>query len=226
MAARNVSDPPIKFFAAGEAFRSWLAKNHDRARELYVAFYKKSTGKNSITYPEALDHALAFGWIDGVRKALDESSYTIRFTPRKPGSTWSAVNIRRVGVLTASGAMMPPGLAAFQNRLAKNTGRYSYEQRPRTLEPADEKIFRGNPQAWTFFEAQPAGYRRTAIWYVVSAVKEETRRKRLDILIRDSAEGRRLGLLTSKPATPSKPAGVSSSGPSPRRTTKRSSERT
>jgi uncharacterized protein YdeI (YjbR/CyaY-like superfamily) len=226
VAARTEGRPAIKFFASGDAFRSWLAKNHDRARELYVAFYKKSSGKSSITYPEALDHALAFGWIDGVRKALDESSYTIRFTPRKAGSTWSAVNIRRVGALTASGAMMPPGLAAFQNRVAKNTGRYSYEQRPRTLEPADEKIFRGNPHAWTFFEAQPAGYRRMAIWYVVSAVKDETRRKRLDILIRDSAEGRRLGLMTSKPATPSRRPAVSSSGPSPRRTSKRSSGRT
>ncbi len=226
MAARNVSDRPIRFFASGDTFRSWLVKNHDRVHELYVAFYKKSSGKNSVTYPEALDHALAFGWIDGVRKALDESSYTIRFTPRKAGSTWSAVNIKRVKELTASGAMMPAGLAAFQNRVAKNTGRYSYEQRPRTLEAADEKIFRGNPQAWTFFEAQPAGYRRTAIWYVVSAVKEETRRKRLDILIRDSAEGRRLGLMTSKSATASGSPGVSSSAPSPRRTTKRSSGRT
>jgi uncharacterized protein YdeI (YjbR/CyaY-like superfamily) len=200
MAARSAPGPTVRFFTSADAFRSWLAKHHDRARELFVGFYKKPSGRGGITYPEALDQALAFGWIDGVRKALDESSYVIRFSPRKADSNWSAVNIRRVGELTASGAMMPPGLAAFQNRRAKRTGRYSYEQRPRQLEPADEKIFRADPQAWAFFAAQPAGYRRTAIWFVVSAVKEETRRKRLDILIRDSAEGRRLGLVTSKPA--------------------------
>jgi uncharacterized protein YdeI (YjbR/CyaY-like superfamily) len=226
MAARSASDPTIRFFASGKAFRSWLVKNHDRARELHVGFHKKASAKGGITYPDALDQALAFGWIDGVRKALDESSYTIRFSPRTAASIWSAVNIRRVGELTASGAMMPPGVAAFKNRRTTHTGRYSYEQRPRELEPGDEKIFRELPRAWEFFQAQPPGHRRTAIWWVVSAVKEETRRKRLETVIRESAAGRRLGVVTSKPAASNRSSAVSNSAPSPRRRTTKSSGRT
>jgi uncharacterized protein YdeI (YjbR/CyaY-like superfamily) len=196
MAART-SDG-IVYFASADAFGSWLGVNHHRVRELLVGFYKKASGRGGLTYREALDLALAYGWIDGVRKSVDAASYTIRFSPRKADSIWSAVNRKRVEELIAEGAMRPPGLAAYQKRSTKKTGRYSYEERPTSFEPAHEKRFRANRKAWTFFEAQPPGYRRTAIWYVVSAVKEETRLRRLATLIQHAAEGRRIGLVTGK----------------------------
>ena len=197
MAARAPSG--IKYFPSAEAFASWLEKNHDRVRELFVGFYKKGSGRGGLTYREALDLALAYGWIDGVRRSVDAASYTQRFSPRKARSNWSAVNKRRVEDLIAAGAMRPPGLAAYQNRTAKTSGLYSYEQRPTAFEPADEKTFRANRKEWAFFEAQPPGYRRTAIWYVVSAVKEETRQRRLATLIQHCADGRRLGIVTGTP---------------------------
>ena len=201
MAARAPSG--IKYFPSAEAFASWLEKNHDRVRELFVGFYKKGSGRGGLTYREALDLALAYGWIDGVRRSVDAASYTQRFSPRKASSNWSAVNKRRVEELIAAGAMRPPGLAAYQNRAAKKSGLYSYEQRPTAFEPADEKKVRANRKAWAFFEAQPPGYRRTAIWYVVSAVKEETRQRRLATLIQQCAVGRRLGLVTGTTKKPS-----------------------
>jgi uncharacterized protein YdeI (YjbR/CyaY-like superfamily) len=185
----------VTHFASADAFRSWLARNHDRARELMIGFYKKASGRGGLTYREALDLALAYGWIDGVRKRIDEASYTIRFSPRTANSIWSAVNRRRVEQLIADGAMEAPGLAAYQSRTARRSGRYSYEQRPTVFEPADERTFRANRKAWAFFEAQPPGYRRTAIWYVVSAVKEETRQRRLATLIQECADGRRIGIV-------------------------------
>jgi uncharacterized protein YdeI (YjbR/CyaY-like superfamily) len=194
MAARTPAG--ITYFASADAFRSWLAKNHHRVRELLVGFYKKASGRGGLTYREALDLALAYGWIDGVRKRVDAVSYTIRFSPRKTDSIWSAVNKKRVEELIAAGAMQPPGLAAYQKRSTKRTGRYSYEQRPSAFEAADEKTFRANPKAWAFFAAQPPGFRRTAIWYVVSAMKEETRQRRLATLIQHAAEGRRFGIIT------------------------------
>ena len=194
MAAR--ASNRVTHFASADAFRSWLARNHDRARELLIGFYKKASGRGGLTYREALDLALAYGWIDGVRKRIDEASYTIRFSPRTANSIWSAVNRRRVEQLIADGAMAAPGLAAYQSRTARRSGRYSYEQRPTVFEPADETTFRANRKAWTFFEAQPPGYRRTAIWYVVSAVKEETRQRRLATLIQECADGRRIGIVT------------------------------
>jgi uncharacterized protein YdeI (YjbR/CyaY-like superfamily) len=194
MAARVPSG--IRYFASAEAFASWLEKNHDRVRELFMGFYKKGSRRGGLTYREALDLALAYGWIDGVRRSVNATSYTQRFSPRKASSNWSAVNKRRVEELIAAGAMRPPGLAAYQNRAAKKSGLYSYEQRPTAFEPADEKKVRANRKAWAFFEAQPPGYRRTAIWYVVSAVKEETRQRRLATLIQQCADGRRLGLVT------------------------------
>jgi uncharacterized protein YdeI (YjbR/CyaY-like superfamily) len=197
MAARPST--AITYFASADAFRSWLAKHHDRARELVVGFYKKASGRGGLTYREALDLALAYGWIDGVRKTVDATAYTTRFSPRKANSNWSAVNVRRVEELIAAGAMQPPGLEAYRKRTAKKTGRYSYEQRPTRFDAADEKTFRTNRNAWAFFEAQPPGYRRTAIWYVVSAVKEETRQRRLATLIQHCVEGRRLGLVTGTP---------------------------
>ena len=180
------------FFATPADFRAWLEKHHETERELLVGFYKKGSGRPGITWPESVDEALCFGWIDGVRKSLGEDSYTIRFTPRKPGSTWSAVNVGRVEELTRLGRMRPAGLAAFEKRSEAKTGTYSYEQKEDAkLEKAEEKQLRANKATWEFFQSQPAWYRRTAIWRVVSAKKEETRKKRLAKLIEESAQGRR-----------------------------------
>ena len=180
------------FFAEPSGFRAWLEKQHESEQELFVGFYKKGTGLPSITWPEAVDEALCFGWIDGVRKSLGEDSYMIRFTPRKPGSTWSAVNVGRVEELTRLGWMRPAGIAAFEKRSEAKTGTYAYEQKEdAALEKAEEKQFRANKPAWEFFQSQPPWYRRTAIWRVVSAKKEETRKSRLAKLIEESAQGRR-----------------------------------
>jgi uncharacterized protein YdeI (YjbR/CyaY-like superfamily) len=180
-----------------EAFRAWLEQHHATDQELWVGFYKKDSGRPSITWPESVDEALCFGWIDGVRKSIDDESYMIRFTPRKPSSTWSAVNIKRVGELAEQGRMHPAGLAAFARRTEAKSGIYAYENRDSAaLEAADEQQFRANAQAWDFFQAQPPGYRKTAIWWVVSAKQEATRRKRLATLIDDSAHGRTIRSLT------------------------------
>ena len=182
------------FFATPAAFRAWFEEHHHRAPELLVGFYKKGSGKPSITWPESVDQALCFGWIDGVRKSIDEDSYTIRFTPRRPGSTWSAVNIKRAHELKELGLMQPAGLAAFEKRDEKKSAIYSYEQRNSAkFSPAHEKQFRGNPKAWEFFKAQAPSYQRIATYYVASAQKEETRLKRLAKLIDISARHQRLG---------------------------------
>jgi len=188
-----------KFFKSQTAFRQWLEKNHASAKELVVGFYKKQTGKPSITYPEALDEALCFGWIDGVRKSLDDDSYTIRFSPRKPNSIWSNVNVRHVERLKQLGQMAPPGLAAFDARDPKRTGVYSFENRPRELTPAYEKAFRLNKKAWQFFQQEPPSIKRICIFWVMSAKQEETRQRRLSQLIESSAKGIRRGVLVSKP---------------------------
>ena len=180
------------FFATPADFCAWLEKHHKTEQELLVGFYKKGSGRPSITWPESVDEALCFGWIDGVRKSLGDDSYTIRFTPRKPGSTWSAVNVGRVQELTRLGRMRPAGLEAFEKRSEAKTGTYAYEQKEDAkLEKAEEKQLRADKAAWEFFQSQPAWYRRTAIWRVVSAKKEETRKKRLAKLIEESAQGRR-----------------------------------
>jgi uncharacterized protein YdeI (YjbR/CyaY-like superfamily) len=186
------------FFKSGDEFRGWLEKNHNKQHELLLGFYKKVSGKGGITYPEALDEALAFGWIDGVRKSLDDASYTIRFTPRKPKSIWSMVNIKRVGELTKLGRMRPPGLAAFEGRDLKRAQLYSYERKTSKLGPDLEKKFRANKKAWEFFQAQPPGYQHVISWYVISAKQEETRLRRLERLIKDSENGRRVGILERK----------------------------
>jgi uncharacterized protein YdeI (YjbR/CyaY-like superfamily) len=179
------------FFETPAAFHAWLAQRHDSEQELWVGFYKKGSGRPSITWPEAVDEALCFGWIDGLRKTIDEASYRIRFTPRKPTSTWSAVNIRRVAELSAQGRMQPAGLAAFAQRADAKSAIYSYEQR-HTAELGEEfeQAFRANAQAWAFFQSQPAWYRRMVAWWVISAKKEETKRRRLATLIDDSAHQR------------------------------------
>lgn len=175
------------FFPTPADFRRWLAKHHATATELLVGFYKVGSGKASITWPESVDQALCFGWIDGLRKRIDDESYTIRFTPRKPTSTWSAVNIQRVEELSQLGLMTPAGLKAFEARKANRSGIYSYEQRTAELPPEYEKGLKANRAAWTFFQAQPASYRKAAMWWIVSAKQEATRLKRLAQLIDLSA---------------------------------------
>jgi uncharacterized protein YdeI (YjbR/CyaY-like superfamily) len=187
-----------RFFANQTQFHDWIAKNHSLQKELLVGFHKKSSGKKSITYPEALDEALCFGWIDGVRKSLDENSYTIRFSPRKPKSIWSLVNVRHVERLKKEKRMQPPGLAAFDARDPKRTGIYSFENRPRKLSSKFQKIFRANKSAWEFFNAQAPFYKRTTAFWVMGAKKEETRLNRLRGLVDASARGERVGLLEPK----------------------------
>ena len=178
----------LQFFETPARFRKWLEANHQKASELWVGFHKKGT-KPSITWPESVREALAFGWIDGVRKSVDETSYKIRFSPRKSSSVWSAINIRIAKELIEEGRMSPAGLKAFEARKENRSGIYSYENRPQTLPAVYEKKLRKNPAAWKTFQAQPPGYRKTVTWWVVSAKKEETRLKRLDQLIEDSAKG-------------------------------------
>ena len=188
------------FFASPEDFRAWLEQHHASASELLVGFYKKDSGRPSITWPESVDEALCFGWIDGVRRRIDDTSYSIRFTPRRPRSTWSAVNIKRVGELTEQGRMRPAGLAAFAQRAEENSAIYAYEQRGAAqLDPAEDQLFRDSGPAWEFFQAQPASYRKTAIWWVISAKQAATRQKRLATLIDDSAAGRTIRPLTRRP---------------------------
>jgi uncharacterized protein YdeI (YjbR/CyaY-like superfamily) len=178
------------FFATSAAFRAWLEKNHDKADELLVGFYKKSSGKPSITWPESVDQALCFGWIDGVRKRIDDERYSIRFSPRRPRSIWSAINIKRAGELKKLGLMRPAGLREFERRSKSRV--YSYENRPRALPPELEKKFRANRKAWAFFEKQAPWYRRVAIHFVTSGKKEETRERRLAKLIDVCAQEKRL----------------------------------
>ena len=186
------------FFATPADLRRWFARNATKEGELLVGFHKKGSGLPSITWPESVDEALCVGWIDGVRRRVDDTSYTIRFTPRRPGSMWSAINIAKVKELTAAGRMKPAGLAAFATRRADRAG-YSYEQliTSAAFAPEQEKRFRKNARAWRFFSAQPPGYRGHAAFWVTSAKKEETRERRLAALIADSAAGRRLARLTS-----------------------------
>ena len=186
-----------RFFAIPDDFRAWLEKHHASATELVVGFHKKHTGRASMTWTESVREALCYGWIDGIRRSLGDDSYTIRFTPRKPGSNWSSRNVRHVEELTREGRMAPAGLAAFEARRPDRTGVYSFERRqPARLEPAQERQFQTNKAAWKFFESQPPSYRKTAVHWVVSAKREETRSRRLAQLIEDSAAGRRLAQLT------------------------------
>lgn len=200
MADEIKESPQPTFFATPAEFRAWLEEHHQTARELLVGYYKKGSGRPSITWPESVDQALCFGWIDGIRKRIDDVSYTIRFTPRKQRSNWSAVNIARVQELTELGLMRPAGLKAFEERLEEKSGIYSYEQRDTAQLTAEyEQQFRANQQAWDFFQSRAGSYRKAAIWWVVSAKKEETRLKRLATLIEDSAQGRTIASMTRWP---------------------------
>jgi uncharacterized protein YdeI (YjbR/CyaY-like superfamily) len=186
----------IKFFTSPAEFRAWLEKHHATTQELWVGYYKKDSGKAGLTWPESVDEALCFGWIDGIRKSVDDISYKIRFTPRRPRSIWSAVNIGRVAELARQGRMRPAGERAFAARTENRSGVYAYEQRkPELVEPYGEKL-RRNKAAWKFFEAQTASYRKAASWWVLSAKKEETRLKRLERLVEDSAAGRTIPQFT------------------------------
>jgi len=187
------------FFESPARFRQWLEKNHDKAPELLVGFFKKDSGRPSITWPESVDQALCFGWIDGVRRRIDDVSYTIRFTPRRRGSIWSKINIGRATELAKCGLMHAAGAKAFEQRSESKSRIYAYENAPRTLPPAAEKRFRANKKAWKFFNNQPPSYRRVAIYWILSAKKEETRERRLTTLIDDSAHERRLGIVTLQP---------------------------
>lgn len=187
-----VNTAPL-FFPRARNFRTWLRTNHNKRSEMWVGFYKKDSGRPSITWPESVDEALCVGWIDGLRKTIDAESYKIRFTPRKKTSNWSAVNIERVAELTKLGRMRPAGLKAFELRKEEKSGIYAYENRKSAvLGKAEEKQFRARPKAWDFFQRQPAGYRKLMTWWVISAKREETKKKRLERLISESEAGRRL----------------------------------
>ena len=180
------------FFRTSAEFRKWLMKHHATRDELFVGFHKKDSCKPSITWPESVDQALCFGWIDGVRKRIDETSYTIRFTPRRTGSIWSNININRAQALIEEGQMQPAGLKAFQARRQYKSGIYSYELRCVVLPEPYNRLLKKNKTAWSFFEAQPPSYRKLMSWWIACAKKEETRLKRFEKLIAYSIEGKRV----------------------------------
>ena len=182
----------VRYFKSPSNFRRWLEKNHAITQEVWVGYYKKSSRQPSMTWPESVDGALCFGWIDGIRKSVDDLRYTSRFTPRRRGSIWSAVNIKRVRELSDKGLMKPHGMAAFDARKENRSGIYSYEQRSTNLDAPYEKRLRQNKAAADFFYAQPPSYRKAIGWWVVSAKQEATRLKRLQKLIEESANGKRL----------------------------------
>jgi uncharacterized protein YdeI (YjbR/CyaY-like superfamily) len=196
------SDEP-RFFASPAEFRAWLEANHGQRTELVVGFYKRGSGKPSMTWSESVDEALCFGWIDGVRRSLDAERYTIRFTPRKPVSIWSNVNIAKVEMLLREGRMRPAGLAAWERRDPERSGIYSFERKtPAEFDPESLRRFKRARGAWAFFQQQPPGYRRLATHYVTSAKRPETRERRLSVLIEHSAKGERLPqTLSAKPKT-------------------------
>jgi uncharacterized protein YdeI (YjbR/CyaY-like superfamily) len=182
-----------KFFRNAQELRAWLEKHHDSAAELWVGLYKKDSGRQSITWPQLVDQLLCFGWIDGIRKSVDEISYTNRVTPRRSGSNWSAVNLRRIAELIEAGVVHPAGLQAYETRDPAKEQRYSFERDDAQLDAQMVKEFKRNLPAWRFFTSQPPFYRRTAAWWVTNAKREATRLRRLEILISDSAAGRRIG---------------------------------
>jgi uncharacterized protein YdeI (YjbR/CyaY-like superfamily) len=180
----------VTFFRTPADLQKWFDKHHASAQELWVGFYKKGSGKPSITWPESVDEALCVGWIDGIRKTVDETSYKIRFSPRKPRSVWSTINIKRARALANEGRMRPAGLKAFQARQEYRSGIYSYEQRRDELEEPYAGLLKKDKAAWSAFEAKRPSYRKMIGWWIVSAKKEETRLSRLNTLIKALKEGR------------------------------------
>ena len=180
-----------RFFARPADFRAWLKLHHQNASELWVGFYKKGSGRPSITWPESVDEALCVGWIDGIRKRVDDDSYKIRFTPRRQGSVWSVINIKRCQTLADEGRVLPAGLKAFEARKENKSGIYAYEQRRDRLEEPYASKFRKNKSAWAFFQAQPPSYRKKVGWWIISAKQEATRLKRLQKVMELSARRER-----------------------------------
>lgn len=185
------------FFETPQAWRQWLAENHDRETELWVGFHKRGSGRPSITWPESVEQALCFGWIDGVRRSLGADAYTIRFTPRRTTSIWSEVNLRTFEKLERRGLVTDAGRAAHARRREDRTGLYSFENRQDArFAPEHEERFRANESAWAYFSARPRWYRTAATWWVMSAKREDTRERRLAQLIAESAAGRTVPPLT------------------------------
>lgn len=177
------AQPRLTSFKTPAAFRAWLEAHHGSSNELLLRVFRTHAAARGVTYAQALDEALCFGWIDGVRRSVDEDSFSIRFSPRKPKSIWSRINVGHVERLLKEKRMAPPGVAAFEARDEARTGVYSFENRPKELPPEMTRAFRANTPAWTFFEEQPRYYRRTMIFWVLSAKKEETRGRRFAALV-------------------------------------------
>lgn len=187
-----------KFFRTPQDFRKWLERNHAKVKELWVGYYKKDSGKVSITWPESVDEALCYGWIDGIRKSIDDKSYMNRFTPRRPDSIWSDINTKRVAELKKQGRMTPAGLAAFSLRDPKRSGRYSFENVPASFDRELARNFQARKDAWKFFEKQPPSFRRKSVFWVMSAKQPETRARRLAKLIESCEQGVRLGVISGR----------------------------
>lgn len=187
-----------KFFRTPQDFRKWLERNHAKVKELWVGYYKKDSGKVSITWPESVDEALCYGWIDGIRKSIDDKSYMNRFTPRRPASIWSDINTKRVAELKKQGRMTPAGLAAFSLRDPKRSGRYSFENVPASFDRELARNFQARKDAWKFFEKQPPSFRRKSVFWVMSAKQPETRARRLAKLIESCEQGVRLGVISGR----------------------------
>jgi len=191
------------YFRFPDEFRAWLEEHHETQTEVWVGYWKKATGKPSLTWSQAVDEALCFGWIDGVLRGIDDQRHAQRFTPRKPGSNWSAINIAKVERLRAEGRMRAAGEAAFARRRDDRSAIYSYEQRTNPqLEPDEQARFEASTAAWAYFTARPPSYRKPALWWVVSAKKPETRERRLATLIEDSAAGRPIKQLAPRKRKP------------------------
>ncbi|MBC7811640.1 MAG: YdeI/OmpD-associated family protein [Burkholderiales bacterium] len=188
----------VTYLASPDEMRQWLSENHDQVSELWLGIYKKDSGKMGVTYKQAVDEALCFGWIDGLTRKVDEASYKVRFTPRKPRSIWSQVNLKRIEELIQLGRMQPPGLKAYTGRDPAKTNLYANEQPDLKLDDAYERELQANEAAWTFFQAQSAAYQRTATWYVMSAKQEVTRCKRLIKLIEACTKGEKVAALIGK----------------------------
>jgi uncharacterized protein YdeI (YjbR/CyaY-like superfamily) len=182
----------IVFFSNQREFRDWLKRNHGKETEIFVGFYKVGSGKPSMTWPESVDQALCYGWIDGIRKSIDNESYCIRFTPRNPLSNWSAVNIKKAEELIKKGLMEPAGLTLYKNRKTDNTGKYSYENKPKRLPAGYEKRFKENKEAWRFFKSQAPSYRKSVFYWILSAKRQTTQISRLEKVIKASEHQKRL----------------------------------
>jgi uncharacterized protein YdeI (YjbR/CyaY-like superfamily) len=192
-------EPKPRFFKTAEAFRAWLEKNHDKQSELWMGYYKKASGKGGLQYKAALDEALCWGWIDGLVKSVDGESYKQRWTPRKKGSHWSLVNVRRMGELEAEGRVADPGRAAFARRTPERTGRMSFETEEKSFSPAQLKLLKANRKAWEFWESAPAGYKRQVKHWVVTAKQEATRERRMQLLIQSCEMGQKAPPYITRP---------------------------